>query len=103
MSLGAQSWQCWGSLSPPGDSGWRRAPRAEDEGQGPCRGISPPDPPGPLWERRLASLAQRQQGNCFRGRQGAGFGLDLRTDMLTGAGQASSSAGAELPALMGRG
>lgn len=41
VSLGAQSGQCRGPLSPPRDSGWRRAPRAEDEGQGPCRGHQP--------------------------------------------------------------
>lgn len=69
VSLGAQSWQS-PRQSPSGDSGWRRAPRAEDEGQGPCRGHQPSRParPSPGEETCLSSPVAA--GETLRGETG---------------------------------
>lgn len=77
-------------------------PGAEDEGQGPCRvlqptgqpqgaGVSPPDPPGPLPGEETCLPSPVGAGEPPVGRWGADFGLDLQTDMLTGADDHSAS------------
>lgn len=92
VSLGPSHGRVPGSLS--GDSGWRRA-QAEDWQPGALQGASAPPGlarPSPGEETCLSSPVAA--GETLRGDVGADFGLDLRTDMLTGAGRVTSSAGA---------
>ena len=73
-----------------------------DEGQGPCRvlqptgqpqgaGVSPPDPPDPFPGEETCFPSPVVAGEPPVGRWGADFGLDLQTDMLTGADDHSAS------------